>query len=425
MQELNEIKANLERMRNILEELKFIALAYETAKEEEKAVLEQTSRSLTKQLTLINTSITTFLPNLKFEIVTKAEKRESQPIKIERISTATGPVYIEEENKKKFMKELNLSEKAIKDMKTRFKKKVEEREEYITIVKPSSFAVFANKIFGEFSAELSKKALFKSAGNDLKKANMPYVLTTYISIIVFVTFIALILSFIVALALALAFEGNIFAVIRNLVIALAVTAIVFFLALSYPASIASSIRKKIETELPFAVSHMAAIASSKVEPSKIFSIIALNKEYKAVGVEIRKIVNQINIYGYDLTTSLRNVAKITSSKKLSDLLNGMATTITTGGDLTTYLNEKAKNLLLDYKLSRERYTTVIGMYSDIYTALLIAAPLIFMLILAIISVLGTTFLTMDISVLANLGIIVIAVLNIAFLVFLKMTQPEV
>ncbi|MEM4152619.1 MAG: type II secretion system F family protein [Candidatus Pacearchaeota archaeon] len=424
MEEIDKVRANIQKIRNILEELNSIALAYETAKEDEKKILEETSQSLIKQIMLINNSITAFLPNLRFEIV-KAEKKESLPLKIQRIVTATGPVYIEDESKKKFMEELNLSEKAIKDMKARLKKKVEEKEEYLIITKPSAFAIFASKIFGEFSYKLSKRKLFKSLGNDLKKANMPYMLTAYISLIVFITFITLILSVTMALALAFALEGTIVAVIRNLVIALIVTSIVFFLALSYPANVASSTRKKIEAELPFAVSHMAAIASSKVEPSKIFSIIALTKEYRAFSVEIRKIVNQINIYGYDLTTSLRNVAKITSSRKLSDLLNGMATTITTGGDLTTYLNEKAKNLLLDYKLSRERYTAVIGMYSDIYTALLIAAPLIFMLILAIMSVLGTTFLAMNISVLANLGVVAIAVLNIAFLVFLKMTQPEV
>lgn len=426
MQELDKIKANIEKTRNILKELQSIAIFYETAKEDEKKVLEQTSYSLIKQLALINNSITALLPNLKFEIVIKPTKVEKKAaLKIERIVTATGPVYIEDESKKRFMEELNLSEKTIKDMKTRLKKKAEEKEEYLAITKPSTFAIFASKIFGEFSTKLSKKALFKSLGNDLKKANMPYMLTAYISMIVLITFITLILSFAIALALALAIEGTILAVVRNLAIALVLTSIIFFLVLSYPANVASSTRKKIETELPFAASHMAAIASSKVEPSKIFSIIALTKEYKAFSIEIRKIVNQINIYGYDLTTALRNVSKATSSRKLGDLLNGMATTITTGGDLTTYLNEKAKNLLLDYKLSRERYTNVIGMYSDIYTALLIAAPLIFMLILAIMSVLGATFLAMDISVLANLGIIIIAVLNIAFLIFLKMTQPEV
>lgn len=426
MLELDKIKANIEKTRDILKEIQSIAIFYETAKEDEKKVLEQTSYSLINQLALIHNSTTALLPNLKFEITTKAVKVEKKaPIKIERIATATGPVYIEDDSKKRFMEELNLSEKTIKDMKTRLKKKAEEKEEYLTIMEPSAIATFASKIFSEFSTKLSKKALFKSLGNDLKKANMPYMLTAYISMTILITFITLILSFAMALALALAIEGTILAAIRNLAIALILTSIIFFLVLSYPTNVASSTRKKIETELPFAASHMAAIASSKVEPSKIFSIIALTKEYKAFSIEIRKIVNQINIYGYDLTTSLRNVSKMTSSRKLGELLNGMATTITTGGDLTTYLNEKAKNLLLDYKLSRERYTAVIGMYSDIYTALLIAAPLIFMLILAIMSVLGATFLAMDISVLANLGIIVIAVLNIVFLIFLKMTQPEV
>jgi flagellar protein FlaJ len=212
--------------------------------------------------------------------------------------------------------------------------------------------------------------------------------------------------------------------LRNIFISLLFPVIVFISFYSYPSSRISGSKQEIENELPFATVHMSAIAGSGVAPSKIFHILAISKEYKNIAKEARKIVNQMNIYGYDLTTALRNVANITPNKKFAELLNGISATITSGGKLSNYLNEKAKDLLLNYKLSREKYATTIGMYADIYTALLIAAPLIFMLILVIVSSLGTGIGGFSIATLSTIGIVVIAFLNILFLIFLQLTQPK-
>lgn len=434
MQEIDKIKANLEQAKKILQELNSMTLAYGKANEAERAILEKTSKALANQLLLLYEPLPFIAQNIAIESdkgaeIARAERAvEEKRVKerIERITTAEGQVYISVGSKSRFLEELNLSEKELREVKAKImKKKITPSEELTIMIKPSTLAVISGSIFGPMSSNLTKIKLFKSVERDLRKSNMPYMLSSYISIIFFLTFVTLIISVTLALVIALAIEATVTAIVRNVAIALVLTVFVFLFVLSYPANIAGANRKKIETELPFAAAHMSAIAASKVEPTKIFSIMATTKEYKAFSTEIRKVVNQINIYGYDLTTALKNATKTSPSKKYADLLNGMVTTITTGGSLTTYLQEKSKSLLLDYRLSHERYTNVIGMYSDIYTALLIAAPLIFMLLLAIISIMGPTFLAMDIGTLANLGIIGIVILNVLFIIFLKFTQPEV
>lgn len=419
MEEINKIKTNLEKAQDILKELSSIALAYEKATEKEKILLEKSAQALMSQLILIYETVSALLPTLQLKEKEKTEKVPKER-KIQRIVIETGPIYITKENKKQFLEELNLSKSALKGIKSKILKK-SLREETTDIIKPSPFVSFASKVFGPLASKVSKLALFKSVEKDLRKANMPYMLTSYISLVFFLTFFALIFSIVIAISLATTVNYA----LRNILFALIFTLIIFFISLTYPSTVASSNKNKIEAELPFATAHMAAIASSKVAPAKIFSIMALTKEYKAFRAEVRKVVNQINIYGYDLTTALRNVAKTTSSKKLADLFNGISTTITTGGDLVLYLNEKSKSLLIDYRLARERYTNVIGLYSDIYTALLIAAPLIFMLILTIMSIMKTTFFALEASTLANLGIIIIALLNVLFLLLLRFTQPEI
>jgi len=420
---LESIKSNIDRSEKIVTELIKLTLSFNVTKAEEKSMIKKSAEALIEQLKVINEPIELLLLSINVETFPeeKKKKRKSKGKrkKYERITTLTGPVYISQEKKQKFLKDLGIEKKYIRKIRKKIlNKKIPKTQEIST---HSTLASFSNKLFYKVSSNLSKTAFFKGVQKDLRKASMSYTLKTYISITLFLT----LLTFIVSFILALFFTSSFITGIRNLGIALILTIIIFFLALSWPANTASSNRKKIDSELPFATSHMAAIASSKVEPSRIFSIMTLSKEYIAISTECRKIVNQINVYGYNLTTSLKNVAKQTPSKSFAELINGMATTITTGGNLATYLNERAKGILLDYKLKHERYASIIGMYSDIYTALLIAAPLIFMLLLAIISIIGSTFMGMPASTLANLGIIVIAVLNVAFLIFLQLTQPNI
>ena len=80
--------------------------------------------------------------------------------------------------------------------------------------------------------------------------------------------------------------------------------------------------------------------------------------------------------------------------------------------------------LNDYKLRRRRYITISETYADIYTGLLIAAPLIFMLILVLVNILGGTVGGMTPETMAIVGIGGLVVINIGFLVFLEISQPK-
>ena len=119
--------------------------------------------------------------------------------------------------------------------------------------------------------------------------------------------------------------------------------------------------------------------------------------------EIRKIVNYVNLFGYDLTTALRSVAVTTPSAKFRELLVGIVSTLESGGDLKDYLKSKADDALTSYRLDRKKYVETLATYSDIYTRVLIAAPLLFIVTLAIINMIGGSVLGFDASTLAFLG----------------------
>ena len=197
----------------------------------------------------------------------------------------------------------------------------------------------------------------------------------------------------------------------------------FFVLYFYPSLEKRAIEKNIDRELPFAVIHMSAISGSGLNPIDIFKIIGLSKEYPYLRKEVRKILNQINLYGYDLITALNNSARDSPSEKLSDLYSGLSTTMYSGGNLKEFFEKRSETLLLSYRLEREKYSRMAETFMDIYISVVIAAPMVLMLLLIIISIsnLGLTLGQFQITAII---ISVISLINIIFLVFLHLKQPS-
>lgn len=417
---IEQIKANVMKEKEILNYLLMID-KIPISKEEEE-FYRKLSASLIGSLNILNSAIPDLVKTVP-EPEEKVSAREKEERVKKRIITVPGNLSIDKKNREEFLKALDIESELLKDVKRRFSKlkaKPDAKEEqYYKEV--GAYTKMANSIFSGMSINLSKSETFKPISLSLKKANMPYLLSSYLSM----AFFGVMISFIAMIVLApmMIFSEMVPAPYAILSIFL-VPLFVLIVFLSYPSSEASSIKSKINDELPFAVMHMSAIAGSGIEPSKVFEILASSNEYPALRKEMMKIVNQINFYGYNLVNALRSTAKTSSNPRFSDILNGISTTISSGGDLKEYLTKIAADTLLDYKLRRKRFTTISETYADIYTGLLVAAPLMFMLILVLMNVIGGGIGGMSSSTVAIIGIGVLIVVNIGFLVFLQFSQPE-
>jgi len=269
--------------------------------------------------------------------------------------------------------------------------------------------------------------------------NSPFVVGTYVSMMFFtilISFIAGIFLFILLLffKLSLTFPFLNLAEENILIRFFKVFWIIFVIPLStglfmyfYPLSEGKNLGSKIEQELPFVSIHMSAIATSGIEPLSIFKIILKSKEYKHTNLEFRKLMNLVNFHGLDLITALKKTAQSSPSVKLKELLNGFATTMTSGGNLHNFLDGHANTLLFDYQLGREKYTKSSETFMDIYISVAIAAPMILLMLFVIMGSTGalTSFMGLSTEMLSFLIILIITLLNIIFLIFLKLKQPVI
>ena len=349
--------------------------------------------------------------------------------KIERKIT---PIFKPEKEEIKKAREIitSLEKRTLKRLRKKEKKKVKKKGR-----KASNYVRLSNKLFGGISSSLLKKGWFKNLKRDLIKSNMQYLAKSYLSIMFFTT----LLSFIVSIFVFIFFlffnfginfpfittvETSIISRIGSVFwILIVFPFIAFIFTLLYPSLEKRSIESKINQELPFATIHMSSISESLVEPSNIFKIIISTEDYPTLEREFIKLLNEINVFGHDLVTALRNSAFNSPSKKLAELFDGLATTITSGGDLSDFFDKRSQTLLFDYKLEKEKKTKSAETFMDIYISVVIAAPMILMLLLIMmrISGLGLALSTSMISLIMVLGV---STINIIFLIFLQLRQSR-
>ncbi len=316
--------------------------------------------------------------------------------------------------------------KRIKNKKVGFESK--------KLEKPREFSKLANKYFRHTAAKLVKDKNFDVLKKDLTRTNLEFTPTAYISVTLLTTAISTIVAFFLFLFflffklggetsfISIATGNFGMRLLATFWILFIVPILTFIFMYFYPSLEKKSTENRINQELPFSIIHMSAISGSMIEPSKIFNIIISTREYPFLEKEFTKLINEINVYGYDLVSALRNTALRSPSKKLAELFLGLATTINSGGDLSNFFNKRAQTLLFDYKLEREKNTKTAETFMDIYISIVIAAPMILMLLLMMmkISGLGIALGTSSITLMIILGV---SVVNIAFLAFLQVRKP--
>ncbi len=430
---IDDLKQNIETEIEILREISNNMRRLDYANLSERKLLLASIESLKSSMRLINNSIPKLLEDVSG--VQKLPQQEKTTL-LEKIEFKSGETIIQatvqSRDRERLLKELSISESLIRKIK---KKPFIQKEKYAEFKSARGYLKLSNRIFLRTSQKMIDKGRFKSLSNQLKKANIDILFATYISMILLTTLISLIVSFFIMIffvffqldltgSIIAPFTGNYLLRFAELLwIPIIIPAIAFFAVYFYPRTEKNSLAKKIERELPFAVIHMSAVSGSGIEPSELFRIIGMSKEYPYLKKEFRKVLNQINLYGYDLVTALNNVSKTTPSSKLSELFAGLGTTITSGSEMQNFFEKRSETLLVAYRLEREKYTKMAETFMDIYISVVIAAPMILMIMLVMIFALNinTGF---SITGLTLLMLSIIAIINIIFIGIMNLKQPN-
>jgi len=241
----------------------------------------------------------------------------------------------------------------------------------------------------------------------------------YLSNIVFYSFVTFMVAVIVASAfVSLVVPQLAYSYTLGIIISFLAAGLMFFVGFYYPSMLSKTLSTRIERSLPFATSYMATTASSGTNPINLFKMLSLRGG--EVGKEANRIYTNVTSLGMSLTSALQRAALRSPSPAFSDLLWGLISTITTGGDIESYLRNKSRAYMSQYRRMLNDYAKQITLYTEIYITLVIVGTLFFIVLISIISPLtgiGALFTQ------TLLVFFVIPLVSIGFIVLLKAISP--
>jgi len=311
----------------------------------------------------------------------------------------------------------------------KLKAEMEEHErEFKKVQKPMKIGKVTSHVSRGISTWLINKypGFFKNIFTSLRQANISILSHTYVNVMVFFSTLVTLVTLLLWIILFYLLGNTVTAIIiKSIVFSLLLGVLTFFIFYYYPQAKASQRRKSIKSNLPFAVTHVAAIASAGIEPGRMLKIISKSREYGEISVEFAKIVEYIDIFGYDILTAVKYTANTTPSKEFKDFLDGFVSTIESGGDLNRYLAQKSDEIMLTYELERKKYIDLITTMSDVYTGVMMAAPMFLIVTLSLIGILGGRLFGMPIQSVIIIGTyLLIPLVNLIFVIFLQAVQPS-
>lgn len=286
--------------------------------------------------------------------------------------------------------------------------------------------IFAYQLVGGRSSWLFP--LFKDLDASLKKSGMKsnfkaYVSTTILASLLLsasiMVVVPVLLFFIFKLSLVMAL---LFGVGVSL-LAGAVTVMAFY---AYPSYRADGLKRELEDDLPFTVGYMSILAGAGVPPDFIWRSLAQVDASLAVSNVAKNVVRDVELFGFDIISALETTSKRTPSERFKELIEGFISVVHSGGNLVKYLRNRSQQYMKLKQLALKRFSDSLAVLAEFYVTLMVAGSLIFVVMLAVMAMLGGGgFGPFDshllLQLLTYLGL---PIGSIVFLVIVDMISPK-
>ncbi|AKB76943.1 hypothetical protein MSHOH_0460 [Methanosarcina horonobensis HB-1 = JCM 15518] len=201
-----------------------------------------------------------------------------------------------------------------------------------------------------------------------------------------------------------------------------IAALTYGLIMAYPPMKADSRKRAINAAMPHATAFLYVL--QRGGGMTIYDIMkSLSKHshlYGTTSREFGNIVRDIEYFGKDLQDSLWDAADRTPSEQFKDLVDGLISIVSSGGDITLYLKNKTDLYKSNANKEHKRFLDTLGLLAEVYITVFVVGPLFLMVILVVMNMIDNGGAT-------NLYILVYGAIPFGttiFLVFLDMLTGD-
>jgi len=247
-----------------------------------------------------------------------------------------------------------------------------------------AYTKFAMKYFYPFTEFI--QPYFTGLKIDLKKSMIKTSVEEYISKGVFLTFIIFAVELsLFSMIFSILFQNFIFGFITAFSTSLFIIALFFLMYINYPKVIIRSKAKDLENSLPLSTLYLATIASSKLPLDKTLEIFSKFSGKGELANEMNRILSDIRLFGADVNTALEKGIERTPSKSFKELLWGILSTNSSGGDMNIYLKEKSQSFMQEYRRKLYEFANSLAIYIEVYLTALVLGAIFFVILTAVLS----------------------------------------
>ena len=248
-------------------------------------------------------------------------------------------------------------------------------------------AFFAYRLFGQ----PLKGWRFKGLEESLKKAGIPLPGVVYFSFVLLLCLVVFFGGWLNGFVAFFSLTRSLsFSALFSLSVGFLAALVCFASLYAYPSVRAGKRRREIEANLPYAISMLSVLSAAGVPADRAFRLLALLEKSGQIGLagEAMVINRDLTLLGGDLISVLREASERKVSPQLSTILQGLISTIQSGGELTPYLREEGKSLMRLHRSIMRELLDFMTIVAEIFMAIMVAFPLILIVMLIIMSSLG-------------------------------------
>lgn len=282
--------------------------------------------------------------------------------------------------------------------------------------------IFLSTSLRIFGGIYRKYPAFRSLEVELKKSKLAMTRVQYLSLCSLYSIFFMIAESIVAV-LAYILTGFYPALI--FISALLVFVLWCLSLLYYPTSISHSRKKDIDAKLPMAIGYISSMASADIPIDRILSDLGKLDLYGEISKEANSITVMTDLFGMDILEAIKEASRFSPSRKFSEFLSGIGTTVNSGGNLRNYLIGKARQYNSELTIGIKRNVESIGVLAESFITVGVAFPLMLMIIVGVIAVLAPSPPLNLVLFLIFIVAFIIPVITAVFTIFIRSTLREV
>ena len=278
------------------------------------------------------------------------------------------------------------------------------------------FGMFTNK----YASEKLKQDLLSahiSVNADVYMAEgLIYTAMSFITLICVLFFISAVFLPLINMSFTVSYSASIIG------ISAVGSLLTYGLFLKMPSLKAKSRGKKIDLNLSYALSFVAAMSSAGVTPTEIFKSLSQQSIYGEVQKEASWIYRDATLLGKDIISSIRENMHRTPSEKLKEFLQGLIVTVTSGGSLKSFFSAKAKQFMIENRQKQKQTIESLGIMAESYVTAAVAGILLLFIVIPLMMIISGD--TSQMILLYIMVFLIVPLVHLGFATVIRMMSLE-